>query len=75
MQFPYFKKFRHAHTAPVVDAYSESVPSVSGAFSHRGIDMENSYLKFSLSSGRERFEGHAGASSMGGTAVNHAVEC
>jgi hypothetical protein len=56
-------------------AHSESVPSVSGAFSHGGIDMENSYLKFSLSSGVERFEGRAGAPSMGGTAVNHAAEC
>jgi hypothetical protein len=59
------KKSWRAYTALVVGAYSESVPSVSGAFSHRGIDMENSYLKFSLSSGGERFEGRADAPSMG----------
>jgi hypothetical protein len=67
------KKGRRAHTALVVGAYSESVPSVSGAFSHRAIDMENSYLKFYLSSGGERSEERAGAPSMGGTAVNHAA--
>jgi hypothetical protein len=75
MQYPHFEKNWRAHTALVVGAYSESVPSLSGAFSHRGIDMENSRLKFLLGSGGERFEGRAGAPSMGGTAVNHAAEC